>query len=86
MVAKDLKEVLTEDRDLPSLVGLDSAGRDQQARKAADGVAAEKKPGKHEARDHRGDRWWHLESDIPVSVYRLRLQEELAIWLFDNIN
>lgn len=43
VAAKELKEVLTEDKDLPSLVGVDSAEMTQQARKAAADVAAEQK-------------------------------------------
>lgn len=50
MAAKELKGVLTEDTDLPSTAGVDSAERNQQARKAA-----KQKPYMCAAGDRRGD-------------------------------
>lgn len=59
VAAKELKEVLTEDRDLPSPVGMGSVEKNWQARKAAAEVAAEQRPHIHSYR------WCPLDIYIP---------------------
>lgn len=59
VAAKELKEALTEDRDLPNFVGMDAAERNQQAREAAAEGAAEQKPQmKQEITEVMGDDLW----------------------------